>query len=472
MAPKRNQAKPKRGSFLTRGREQVRQRQQTRQQASRQLPPQGGTTANSPKATGQRVATAVGQKVRRDVATTRALADMMQRNVDRTSRAEGIRNESRMASGKTRYVPPGGENAKGQGALPPGQRGGDMRQKGGPLATRGKGGPITQRGGGMTRTNNGGPVSEVKVQDMGNSQPRQLPGQRGLPGGTGGADRVTASGARTGQPGPNRNALPGGQRALPPSQPSARRQAAQAKADSAARGSQGPNRVGQPAGSANRVYGANVVNGAVDRAMRQQRGTRANVAGAVVSALAQPLVDRAAARGGRNLAKALTPIGRAIDNTLPGNNSKDEAKRKAPAKPTRSERQGPTVPARILAAGGGGSNRAASTTRCGSGSGSPARSTSGGGSGGGSRGPSTQSGGGSTQSRSASPSRSSSAPSAPFKGTVDEGRMIWAQKYSSDKYKGQAIQKEAQALLEKLKVKKGDGQSAASKAGWDGNKNY
>lgn len=50
--------------------------------------------------------------------------------------------------------------------------------------------------------------------------------------------------------------------------------------------------------------------------------------------------------------------------------------------------------------------------------------------------------------------------------------MIWAQKYSSDKYKGQAINDEAKKLLEKLKVKKGDGQSAANKAGWDGNKNY
>lgn len=41
-----------------------------------------------------------------------------------------------------------------------------------------------------------------------------------------------------------------------------------------------------------------------------------------------------------------------------------------------------------------------------------------------------------------------------FKGTVDEGRRIWAEKYSGDKYKGQAIHKEAKAYL--LKIRKRD----------------
>lgn len=48
------------------------------------------------------------------------------------------------------------------------------------------------------------------------------------------------------------------------------------------------------------------------------------------------------------------------------------------------------------------------------------------------------------------------APAAPkpkprFTGTVDEGRRIWAEKYSGDKYKGQAIHKEATKALEKMK---------------------
>lgn len=88
---------------------------------------------------------------------------------------------------------------------------------------------------------------------------------------------------------------------------------------------------------------------------------------------------------------------------------------------------------------------------------------------------STQSGGGSTQSRSSGggSSRPSSPakPKKPFAGTVSEGRKMWAEKYSSSKYDGQAIQKEAKKLLEEMKKRK-ESKSNASKAGWDGNKNY
>ena len=60
------------------------------------------------------------------------------------------------------------------------------------------------------------------------------------------------------------------------------------------------------------------------------------------------------------------------------------------------------------------------------------------------------------------PESSNKAPKPPkppkkkprFKGTVDEGRRIWAEKYSGDKYKGQAIHKEAKAYL--LKIRKKD----------------
>jgi len=94
----------------------------------------------------------------------------------------------------------------------------------------------------------------------------------------------------------------------------------------------------------------------------------------------------------------------------------------------------------------------------------------------------TQSGGGSTQSRSGGTSRPSapaprrqpaSAPAAKprFKGSAEEGRKMWAEKYSSSKYDGQAIQKEAKKLLEEMK-KRRESKSSASKAGWDGNKNY
>jgi hypothetical protein len=94
----------------------------------------------------------------------------------------------------------------------------------------------------------------------------------------------------------------------------------------------------------------------------------------------------------------------------------------------------------------------------------------------------TQSGGSSTQSRSGGTSRPSApaprrqsapAPAAKprFKGSAEEGRKMWAEKYSSSKYDGQAIQKEAKKLLEEMK-KRRESKSSSAKAGWDGNKNY
>jgi len=67
--------------------------------------------------------------------------------------------------------------------------------------------------------------------------------------------------------------------------------------------------------------------------------------------------------------------------------------------------------------------------------------------------------------------RSQTPPAPRFTGTVDEGRKMWAEKYSSSKYDGQAIQKEAKKLLDEMKKRKED-KSNATKAGWDGNKNY
>lgn len=84
-----------------------------------------------------------------------------------------------------------------------------------------------------------GPVRPVSVRDLGNTNRPQV--------------------------------APGQQRSLPQGQPSTRRQQAQAKQAQAAAGTSGPNRVGQPAGSANRVYGANRVNASVNRAVNSTR---------------------------------------------------------------------------------------------------------------------------------------------------------------------------------------------------------
>jgi hypothetical protein len=115
---------------------------------------------------------------------------------------------------------------------------------------------MTQRGGGVTRTNNGGPVNPVQVRDMGNTnRPRINPGKPA--------------------------ALPASQRLAD----------AKAKQEAAARGSQGPNRVGQPAGSANRVYGANRVNAAVARAQRQSATSAALRRGTVATSIAGALLN-------------------------------------------------------------------------------------------------------------------------------------------------------------------------------------
>jgi len=81
---------------------------------SRTLPPRGGTSAGSPKAVGQRVASAVTQRAQQDIMRTVALADNMRRN-----QARDARQIPADKSPKVRYVPPGGANAKPQGALPP-----------------------------------------------------------------------------------------------------------------------------------------------------------------------------------------------------------------------------------------------------------------------------------------------------------------------------------------------------------------
>ena len=71
----------------------------------------------------------------------------------------------------------------------------------------------------------------------------------------------------------------------------------------------------------------------------------------------------------------------------------------------------------------------------------------------------------STPVRRSSPAPAAPAKEAPFNGSVAEGRKIWADKYSSDKYKGQAIQKEAKAYLEKLKITSSSSDSAPTSKG-------
>lgn len=89
---------------------------------------------------------------------------------------------------------------------------------------------------------------------------------------TNAAQRTTTGRARvTGKP---QLALPPGKKGgslVKPKSQTSRQAAARVKAAKAAKGTKGGTRVGQPAGSANRMYGANVVNKAVKRATRSAR---------------------------------------------------------------------------------------------------------------------------------------------------------------------------------------------------------
>ena len=131
-------------------------------------------------------------------------------------------------------------------------------------------------------------------------KPALPPGQKGgaivpvkKPARTG--NRTAAPSSSTGRPRAGTSSAPF-QKALPAAQqgpqPATRRQQAEAKAARAAQGSTGPNRVGQPAGAANRQYGAQRVDAAIGRAQRQSNIAKAtsrgivggSIAGAILSA--------------------------------------------------------------------------------------------------------------------------------------------------------------------------------------------
>jgi hypothetical protein len=405
--------------MLQRQRAIRKQQQQTKQQASKQLPPKGQTSANSRQARGQRTTTAKAQAANQQRVIARGMEGFVRRGqaMDKLdTAAKGTQGSGTRTAGaggglartakpvsKSRRLPPSsqGANRIGNSSQPWGEQ----------------------------------PVRKVNVKDLGSS-----------------------------------NALKGGStqpRQLPPAQqgPQAatRRQRAQAKADAAAKGSQGPNRVGQPAGAANRRYGANVVDAAVKRAQSSTRlGRNISVGrgGAAATALgALNMIDDArltpAQRAkkyevvnpdrGQNLltkfqsgtlgqpnkpkpkqGNAQSRFAGARDRNLQRINSDPrfaapKEKPKPPAPP-----KNPPAPAADQRRPGGGNNTAP---------------------------------------------RSQTPPKPRFTGTVDEGRKMWAEKYSSSKYDGQAIQKEAKKLLDEMKKRKED-KSNATKAGWDGNKNY
>jgi hypothetical protein len=155
---------------------------------------------------------------------------------------------------------------------------------------------------------------------------------------TSGSARVTG-GARPALP-PGRS---GGALATRPPTQSTRQANARAQLRDASRGSTGPNRVGQPAGSANRMYGANVVNNSVGRAIASTRlANLSKAAGGVALPAAIATQAMNVVGGFQKLAnhpflkgKGGTPTPSAGRRTNPN-----------AAKP-KPQRQGPAVPARL-----------------------------------------------------------------------------------------------------------------------------
>lgn len=227
--------------------------------------------------------------------------------------------------------------------------------------TRGGGG----RGGSATVTNSSQRTNTGSARVTGNGRPALPPGQRGgalatntkppaarpqlsgtkpparLPGGTGGADSVRGSGVRTGQPGAARPALPAS--------------------------------VTRPAGVKPSI---------------SMGGARGAVIGALGTAVADPLGTAL----GNQLGKILKPLGRAIDDRLPGINSKDEARRREAATPlpqmtpaqrakaVRLEQAQPKPPTAVTrsssgGSGGRGSSGGSGSSRSASRSSAPARSS-------------------------------------------------------------------------------------------------
>lgn len=266
----------------------------------RSLPAEGGSNAGSPRAQNQRAWTRdagaraqLGRTVNAGVRMAARMAGVDRQSVAERKQAaaaqgtkgEGVREgrprpemtrtgSNSTASGRIQPVSVRditnrpSQLTGSQAALPPGRQGGAATtSRGGATANREAPRPrpggrvVVDESPRLPAGRQGGPLSN------GSERPRPRPDLR---------PRVT--GPAAGQPNSARPSA-ASQKALPPSQPPARRTAAQAKLDQAAKGTSGGTRVGQSASVADQRYGANVVNQAVARAVRTSRLIKAGQIG-------------------------------------------------------------------------------------------------------------------------------------------------------------------------------------------------
>lgn len=222
--------------MLTRQRRLRKAQEQVKKASSKRLPPKGGSSGSSRTARNQRATTARTQAASNQRVVARGIRGFIRRG-QAMDKADAAARGTR--SSGTRTAGAGGGIARRPESRP---------------ATRGRTAGLSRRGA-LTRSGSSAAsnarIEPVRVRDVTNQT-------KGRVGGSSSKPSISSS-----QQGP---------------QSPTRRQAATAKANAAARGTTGPNRVGQPAGSANRVYGANRVNAAVNRAVNATRSARiANV---------------------------------------------------------------------------------------------------------------------------------------------------------------------------------------------------
>lgn len=380
---------PKKPTMLQRQRALRKQQQQTKQQASKQLPPKGDTSANTRQARGQRSSTAKAQAANQQRVIARGMEGFVRRGqaMDKLDKAA----KGTQGSG-TRTAGAGGGLAKRQSSAV------TTRQSGKPATSGGQVQPSTGGGASSNR------VQQVRVRDLGTTKPNQMGGSTSRafpPGRAGGALARTARGA----------------------------------ASAVAKGGRGAGRLLGPVGTAL----------AAAETARNVFNPKDNI------------ITRGAA------------LGRSIERVVGsgGGSNMTPGQRNAQLAAKRGQRQGPQQTSEMVADYKAKRDARHQSLRDKMPPAKPRTSTS---SGGGNSSPSRSSGTGNNAPRTSSP-RAQTPPKPRFTGTVDEGRKMWAEKYSSSKYDGQAIQKEAKKLLDEMKKRKED-KSNATKAGWDGNKNY
>lgn len=410
MAPK----KPKKPTMLQRQRALRKMTQERKARSSKQLPPKGNTSANSRQARSQRTTTAKAQAANQQRVIARGMEGFVRRGkaMDKLDKAA----KGTKGSG-TRTAGAGGGIAKRSSSAVTSRQRKASTPKGGAVATQGRGSlggqrslPRGRRGGSLEKA---GPTIDVKAKP-----PRSAPPIRNPNGTTGKQARQLAEGL------PKRGRTPSRGGALARTGSGAARAASKATATTAGRLAAGAAKV------AGRIATPlAILNQAADvmRVGRQNKRWDAYKERMGMNQKPNSTNRRGQGSGNKPRSTDMKPKSDWRDKVSSSNVDKlrqgqnDTIRSYAGKTPAPKPTPQPKAPAR-------------------------------------------------TSERASAP-RSQTPTKPRFKGSVEEGRRIWAEKYSSSKYDGQAIQKEAKKLLEEMKKRK-ENKSNATKAGWDGNKNY